>query len=134
MVSMKRIAILGLGGVGGYIGGKLAAHFSNSNDVEIVFIARGAHAEEIRLHGLRLITSQGEQIVHPSMITAKPEEAGIFDLVICSVKSYDLETSISAVNPCVGEHTVILPLLNGVDAAPRIRAMIPTAEVWRSEE
>ena len=42
-----RIAILGAGGVGGYFGARLAAHGN-----EVIFIARGAHAEAMREHGL----------------------------------------------------------------------------------
>ncbi len=36
-----KIGILGIGGVGGYFGGKLAAYYHNSNEVQIIFIARG---------------------------------------------------------------------------------------------
>ncbi|MEJ7671730.1 MAG: hypothetical protein WKF59_03250 [Chitinophagaceae bacterium] len=38
MTSKFKIAILGIGGVGGYIGGKLASHYSNLNDFEIIFL------------------------------------------------------------------------------------------------
>lgn len=36
-----KIAILGLGGVGGYYGGKLAKRYEDTPNVEIYFIARG---------------------------------------------------------------------------------------------
>ncbi|MEO6978355.1 MAG: hypothetical protein ABI113_08245 [Mucilaginibacter sp.] len=39
-----RIAIAGIGGIGGYIGGKLAHYYSDIKDIEIVFITRGEMA------------------------------------------------------------------------------------------
>jgi len=130
MTSKFKIAILGIGGVGGYIGGKLAAHFSNSNEFEIIFIARGENEKAIKSHGLKLITSGGNQISHPTIITSQPGEMGLVDLIICCTKSYDLETSIESVKHFMSSKTIILPLLNGVDAADRIKKIIPQAEVW----
>lgn len=46
-----RIAILGIGGVGGYFGGKLANYFAHSETVEIIFIARGENAKAIKNNG-----------------------------------------------------------------------------------
>ena len=37
-----KIAVLGLGGVGGFYGGKLAKRFEDSSDVGVYFIAAGA--------------------------------------------------------------------------------------------
>ena len=39
-----KIAIAGIGGIGGYIGGKLAKYYSSIENVEIIFIARGEMA------------------------------------------------------------------------------------------
>ncbi len=51
-----KIAVAGIGGVGGYLGGKLARHYAGDKGVEIVFVARGKHLEEIRKNGLEVIT------------------------------------------------------------------------------
>src|ERR1700753_4335953 len=48
-----KIAILGIGGVGGYLGGMLAA--ANNKETEIVFIARTQTKETIKRAGLKLI-------------------------------------------------------------------------------
>ena len=56
MQKKYRIAVLGIGGVGGFLGGKLAAAYSNTADVEIIFIARGSNAQAIKENGLKLIT------------------------------------------------------------------------------
>lgn len=57
MVTKKtKITIAGIGGIGGYIGGKLAHYYSNNENVEIVFIARGEMAEAINKNGLKLLS------------------------------------------------------------------------------
>ena len=130
MASKFKIAVLGLGGVGGYFGGKLAVQYANSNDIEIIFIARGENKKAIEANGLKLITSQGEQIIHPDVVTSQPGLLGIIDLLLVCVKSYDLETSFEPLKPCIDDQTIILPLLNGVDASGRIKKIFPGTEVW----
>ena len=43
-----RIGIIGIGGVGGYFGGKLACEYENASQHEIIFIARGEHLKAIQ--------------------------------------------------------------------------------------
>ena len=45
---MKHLAVLGLGGVGGYLGGMLAKHYEKNPDVTISFICRGDHLQQIK--------------------------------------------------------------------------------------
>ena len=51
------------------------------------------------------------------------------DLLICAVKSYDLEESMATFGDCITQNTIILPLLNGIDAKDRIKKMYPRAQV-----
>ena len=127
---MIKIAIAGIGGVGGYFGGSLARYYENSKEVEIYFIARGENERAIQKNGLRLETSKGNFIAHPKLVTSYPQQIGVVDILICSTKSYDLEQSIVQSKPCIEKDTVILPLYNGVDSSERIRAMLPGNEVW----
>ncbi|MEJ7671731.1 MAG: 2-dehydropantoate 2-reductase [Chitinophagaceae bacterium] len=76
------------------------------------------------------MATQKEEIIHPAIVTSKPEQTGFVDLIICSIKNYDLETSIESIKTCISNKTIILPLLNGVDASDRIKKMVPQAEVW----
>ena len=124
-----KIAVVGIGGVGGYVGGKLAARFENSADVEVVLLARGENEKAIRADGLKLITTKGEQIAKPKLISA--EEIGNADLLLLCTKEYHLEETISSLKDFIGEKTVILPLLNGVDTAERITRIFPDAEIWQ---
>jgi 2-dehydropantoate 2-reductase len=126
--SMK-IAVLGIGGVGGYYGGKLAHYWTSQANVKVIFVARGQHLEQIQKHGLKLVTKEGDFTVTPSIATANPEGLGPFDLVIFCVKSYDLETSREIFRNNFNERTVFLPLLNGVDNAEKLRSFFRKGRV-----
>lgn len=126
-----KIAIVGLGGVGGYYGGMLANHFEDNPEFEVYFVARGAHLQKMQENGLTLITETGTFQVHPALATDKVEEIGIVDYIIMTPKSYDLESTVNQIKPMVGPETVILPLLNGIDNSSRIRELLPEAEVWQ---
>jgi 2-dehydropantoate 2-reductase len=125
------IAILGTGAVGGYFGGLLADRYLNSNEVKIIFISRPKTEQIIRSNGLKLILPNEEKIVFLDLVTSDPANVNKIDLLICCVKSYDLEESLKPLASCLSKETVILPLLNGVDAAPRIKRMFPDTEVWQ---
>jgi 2-dehydropantoate 2-reductase len=129
--SKPRIAILGTGAVGGYFGGLLAGKYSNSKETEIIFITRPATEKVIQEKGLKIIREKDERIVFPDLVSSDPATIGKIDLLICCIKSYDLEESLAPLAPCFSKDTVILPLLNGVDAAPRIKKMFPDADVWK---
>ena len=98
-----RIAVLGIGGVGGYYGGKLARHYDSGGDVEVAFIARGEHLEQIRKRGLKLLTPEGNLTATPAIATDNPNEIGLVDLMIICVKTYDLESWMRILEKNVGE-------------------------------
>ncbi len=126
-----RIAVLGIGGVGGYFGGKLAAHFTDSKTVEIIFIARGENEKAIKNNGLKVITTESEIIAKPHLVATEAHQIGEIDLFLICTKAYDLEASILKFKAWIGEKTAILPLLNGVDNAEKIIKLIPKADVWK---
>jgi 2-dehydropantoate 2-reductase len=110
-----KIAIIGVGGVGGYFGGKLATHYSSAEDIKIIFIARGKHLKKIQNNGLQVITQQGTFIAKPDKAIDNHVSGSIFDLIIFCVKSYDLEDSAKLFKNCVNEQTVAITVLNGVN-------------------
>ncbi len=124
-----KIAIVGLGGVGGYFGGKIAQRYAGSAEHPVVFVARGAHLAAIRRDGLLLRTVEEGFRVRPDLATDSPSEAGPCDLVLFCVKEYDLETAAAALAPLLQEKTVVLPVLNGVDIAERLRSLLPRGEI-----
>jgi 2-dehydropantoate 2-reductase len=126
-----KIVIVGLGGVGGYYGGLLAKKYAENPEVEIYFVARGAHLKKMQENGLTLITEQGTFQVYPTLATDNVSEIGTADYIIMTPKSYDLDSTVAQIKPCVGADTVILPLLNGIDNSARIRTILPGTEVWQ---
>jgi 2-dehydropantoate 2-reductase len=119
-----KIAVMGIGGVGGYYGGKLARAYAPSGEHEISFIVRGDHLKAIREEGLTLITPTERFTSSPSVATDNPEELGPLDLVLLSVKSYGLESASGMIISNIHADTVVIPLLNGVDNAERIRKVL----------
>ncbi len=75
-------------------------------------------------------TMSGDFTVHPAMVTNEPGDIGKVDLFLCCTKGYDLEEAILQCRPCISEKTILLPLLNGVDAKERILKILPENEVW----
>jgi 2-dehydropantoate 2-reductase len=124
-----RIAVVGLGGVGGYFGGKVALKHARSGEHWVGFIARGAHLAAIRRDGLLLKTVEGEDRILPDLATDDPAAAGTCDLVLFCVKEYALEEAAAAMTPLLSSGTLVLPLLNGVDISERLRARLPRGTV-----
>jgi 2-dehydropantoate 2-reductase len=124
-----KIAVVGLGGVGGYFGGKIARKYAGSSEHRVVFVARGAHLAAIGSDGLLLKTVEGDFRVKPDLATDNLTEAGRCDLIFFSVKEYDLEATATTLIPLLHEKTVVLPVLNGVNIAERLRSILPRGVV-----
>lgn len=119
-----KIAVMGAGGVGGFFGGKLA-----SAGHQVAFIARGAHLTALQRNGLRIDGSAGQITLPRVTATDDPASVGPVDLVLMTAKAYDLHSAAGQLSPMLGGETVVLPLLNGVDIAERIGAVIGQEKV-----
>jgi 2-dehydropantoate 2-reductase len=122
--TIRDICIYGVGGVGGYFGGKIARAIAlgNKDGRQVFFIARGPHLEEIRKHGLLLNTSEEEGLRSvPTLATDNIEEIPSPDLCLVCVKSYNLNETLSTLSRKIKKETIVLPLLNGVDVYERIK-------------
>jgi 2-dehydropantoate 2-reductase len=113
---MARVLVVGAGGVGGAFGAALA-----DGGHDVAFVARGANLDALRQKGLRVEGTRGTIVLPSVAATDQPAEAGPRDLVLLTVKSYDLEEAAEAVRPCGG---TVLTLQNGVDAAARVQAVL----------
>ena len=114
-----RFAVFGAGGIGGYLGGRLA---QAGEDVAI--IARGDHLTAIRNHGLRVDSVDGDFVFRPSIATDNPAEVGPVDVVILGVKAWQVAEAAEAMRPMVGQETCVLPLQNGVEARAQLVAVL----------
>src|SRR4051812_18138464 len=119
-----RIAIMGSGGVGAYVGGQLQAAGE-----DVAFIARGPHLDALRRTGLRI-----ESPIHPLHIervtaTDDPSYIGPVDLIVFAVKLWDTESAARALAPLIGPQTRILTLQNGIDSVEMITRCVGNARV-----
>ena len=110
MMKQTRIGILGMGGVGGYFGGLLANAYSKSDDIEIIFIARGETQKVIAENGLKILSDDTEIMVFPDIVSDDAAIIGKLDYLICATKTYDIEDSLLAIKKSITKNTVILPL------------------------
>jgi len=119
-----KIATMATGGIGGYLAVLLtrAGH-------QVATIARGDHLAAIRAEGLRLEGVDHNETVRPWIATDNPAEIGPVDAIIFGVKGDGLPAAAKACLPLLGPQTVVVPFLNGVEAAERLAAYIPAHHI-----
>jgi 2-dehydropantoate 2-reductase len=105
-----KIAVIGCGAIGGYVGAKLALAGE-----QVTFIVRGANLAALRERGVRLILSDGtEHLARHVAATQDYTETGAHDLVILAVKAHQLAPLAADVPRLCGPHTVIVTIQNGI--------------------
>jgi 2-dehydropantoate 2-reductase len=105
-----KIAIVGVGAIGGYVGARLA-HAGE----DVTFIARGANLEALNTRGIRLILNDGtEQVVPKVRATSSYAEAGAHDVVILAMKAHQVGAVAADVPKLFGPDTVVVPMQNGI--------------------
>lgn len=104
----QRVAIVGAGAIGGWLGVRLA-----QAGCELSALARGETLAALRRDGWRL--HSGEQVVQvPVAASDRAVDLGVQDLVIVALKAPALPGLAPALAPLIGRHTVVLTAMNGV--------------------
>lgn len=119
-----RLVTIGAGGVGGYFGARLIAAGE-----DVTFVARGAHLAAMQQHGLRLESPKGNLHLQNVHATDDVASIGQADIVLLTVKMYDLEAAAAGVKPLVGPDTAVITLQNGVEAVDIVSRFVPRANV-----
>jgi len=115
-----KIGILGIGGIGGFVGAPLAKKYKDSS-TKIIFICRGETKKVIQNEGL-LFESKGiSETIFPDLVSDNPAEIGILDVLILTSKSYSINNILATYKDCVNEKTIIITLQNVVNAKEIIR-------------
>jgi 2-dehydropantoate 2-reductase len=104
-----RILVLGAGAIGGYYGGRLV-----ESGADVRFLVRPRRAQQLAERGLVVKSGLGD-IERPVKTVLAGDIRETVDLVLLSCKAYDLDNAIEAITPAMGPHSVILPLLNGMN-------------------
>ena len=114
---MKKIMVVGVGGVGGVLAANLVKKYGES----VSLIARGPRRESLRQNGLTLHSDlYGEFTVHPACIEEDPALCGVQDLILICVKNGGLQKVCQQISPVVGEHTAVMAVMNGVSAGQEL--------------
>ena len=123
---MMKVAVVGVGGVGGYFGGLLARAGH-----EVTFVARGAHLEAIRANGLRVDSQLDGAFTAPGRAVAPEDtaDAGPQDLVLYAVKMYHNPQALPSLPPLIGPETAALTLQNGIDNGEQLAQAVGPAAV-----
>ncbi|MBC7485036.1 MAG: 2-dehydropantoate 2-reductase [Rhizobacter sp.] len=103
-----KIAVVGLGAVGGLMAAKLAraGHAVSA-------LARGATLASVREHGVRL-TMAGAQTASAITASDDAKALGPQDLVIVALKGQSLAAAAQTMQPLLGPNTLVMPAMNGV--------------------
>lgn len=111
---IKTVSLIGLGSIGSFFAPGLARTLGEGN---FRVIAGGARAERLEREGVRI----NHETWHFPIV--RPEETvAPADLILISVKDTTLDEAIRDIRHHVGEHTIILSLLNGIDSEEKIGA------------
>ena len=119
-----KVAIMGAGAIGAYVGARLA-----QAGLDVALIARGNHLDAIRKDGLCVESPLGEVSGLGLTATDKPADIGVVDLVIFTVKLWDTETAARAMKPLIGPHTRVVTLQNGIDSVATISKHVARDQV-----
>ena len=104
------ILIAGAGAIGSIVGGMLhdAGH-------DVTLLGRRTHLEAIARDGLRISGLLGDRTVTGLKLADDPAKlGGRFDLILCTVKSYDTESIAAALADRLAEDGVIVSMQNGL--------------------
>jgi 2-dehydropantoate 2-reductase len=105
-----KIAVVGAGAIGGYLGGWLAA-----SGEDVTFIARGANLEAIRARGMKVVGEDGtERIAKDVNATQSMREAGPHDVVLLTVKAHQVADVAEDLRHLCHEGTTIVTMQNGI--------------------
>jgi 2-dehydropantoate 2-reductase len=131
-----KIAIIGAGAIGGYVGVKLALAGE-----DVTFIVRGANLEAISKNGVKLIMDDGtEHVASNVKATNDYDKAGKQDIIVLAMKAHQLEAIADDIHKLIGPETVIVTMQNGIPfwyfhnhggklAGSRVHSVDPTGKI-----
>jgi 2-dehydropantoate 2-reductase len=104
-----KIAIVGCGAIGGYVGAKLALAGE-----AVTVLARGATLEAVRARGITLHMNGTTHVARNVTATADYAGVGAQDVVILAVKAHQLPAVARQVPELFGPQTVVVTMQNGI--------------------
>jgi 2-dehydropantoate 2-reductase len=112
-----KIAVIGVGAVGGYFGGRLAAAGH-----DVLFVVRGKTLEALRSGPLRVKSINGNFEVRVAA-TNDPAQVGA-DIVLVGVKAWQVPEAAEVVRKTATGDSIVVPLQNGIEAPGQLAALL----------
>jgi len=123
-----RIAVVGAGAIGGYIAAVLARA-----GISVAVVARGAHLEAIRRHGIAVLSSDLGAFTVRVEASDDLRSLGAFDYALLTFKAHQWPGFVPQLTPAVAAGTTIVTLQNGVPfwfrRTPPLRTVDPGGTV-----
>ena len=104
-----KIAIVGLGAIGGLLATRLAAAGHT-----VCALARGATLAALREHGVRVRSAGGAETAQRIAASDSAAALGPQDMVVIALKGPALNEVVPTLAPLLGPETIVLPAMNGV--------------------
>lgn len=124
-----RIAVLGAGSIGCFVGGLWRAA-----GLDIAFVGREAVADEVARHGMRLTDHAGLDVrLAPADIrfSASPQALAGADIVVLTVKGTATAAAAEEIARHTPQHAAVLSLQNGIGNVDLLQAALPGRKVLR---
>ena len=102
------VAIVGAGAIGGLLGASLAR-----SGQDVVLIARGAHLDAMKAHGLTVRSRGGDYTVHPRL-TDDVAAVGDADVVFICLKAHSIPALAPAIGASLSSQAVVVGAMNGI--------------------
>ncbi len=105
-----RVCVVGAGAIGGLLAARLAG-----TEAALTLVDRGAQAVALRTCGLTLVREDGtETIERRFRVVEEIEEAGPQDIVVLSVKAYDIPAVAPHLPAVFHDGTTVITVQNGI--------------------
>ena len=104
-----KICVIGAGAIGGLLAARLAC-----SGQSLSILARGATLAALRANGLILEESDGSRLHAQVVVSDRPDELGVQDVIILGVKAHQVASVTGALPALRKPETIIIPAQNGI--------------------
>jgi 2-dehydropantoate 2-reductase len=113
---MKKVAVIGLGAIGG-----LVVAYLRQKGIPVVAVGRPEQKKQIERHGLSIEGVRGKSLIYVDVKDRLEEKV---DLAILAVKTQDLKDAVSSSGDFLASAPVVLSTQNGVRADKLLSIML----------
>lgn len=118
-----KYAVIGVGGVGGYYGGRLA-----NAGRDVCFLLHSDY-EFVSGHGLQVDSCRGDFLVRPVQAFHKPEDLPVCDVVLVALKTVNNHLLPGLLQAAAGPDTLVVLIQNGIGMEDDLQKAMPGLQI-----